>query len=562
MTGARRGPLQLSWRMGLLLLSLLMVACRSQEAGWTHVGEDRLLNAEKDSNNWLMVNRTYDSKRYSPLAQINRTNVQKLSPRWTFSMWDHSSHKSTPIVNDGVMIVTGQWSKLYALDAKTGALFWRREAKLPDDVRAVHCCRGGNRGVAVLGDRIYWVTLDAHVVALEARTGRIVWDVVVEDYRAGYTLTVAPLIVRGKVVIGTGGGDFGIRGFIQALDVTSGRTVWKTYTIPAPGEAGSDTWPKDSDAWKHGGAGIWVTGSYDPELNLIYWGTGNPAPNYNGDARPGDNLYSSAVLALDADTGRIKWHYQWTPHDMWDYDGVNEMVLVDMVRRPDGTTVKKGLIHADRNGHFYLLDRINGQFIYARPFVHVNTIKVNANTGKVTPLKWPKIDRPVVGCPYAGKDWLPMSYSPDTGLAYVPAMETCSRFVSRLITYRRGKRYESGQRKELPGAWGHITALDVGSGETTWKYVAELPMRTGTVTTAAGLVFAGTPGGELMALDAKTGSVLWRFQTGLGIVSPPMTFAIEGTQYVAVVTSGRRVDPPGLADARGSSTLFIFGLRE
>jgi alcohol dehydrogenase (cytochrome c) len=521
-----------------------------------------------------MVNRTYDSKRYSPLNQINTKNVNTLVPKWTFSMRILARQETTPIVNNGIMIITGAWSKLYVLDARTGSLLWMREAKLPWDLPAVLCCDAVNRGVAVLGDTIYWVTLDAHLLALDARTGRVIWDVTVEDYKAGYTLTAAPLVVKGNVVVGISGGEFGIRGFLQAFDARTGRSLWKTYTVPAPGEAGSESWPKGSDAWKRGGGSTWVTGSYDPELNLIYWGTGNPGPPSNGSGRPGRNLYTNSVLALDADTGQIRWFYQWTPHDVWDYDGVNEMVLVENVRRPDGTIIKKGLIHADKNGHFYLLDRTNGRFIYARPFVYVDTIRVDPMTGDVTPLKWPKIDQPVVACPHAGKNWQPMSYNPEIGLVYLPAVEMCGRFFSRSVTYRKGARYNGGGHKPVAPGWGHLTAIEIGSGRTVWEHLTTFPMFAGTITTAGGLVFAGKSDGELIALDARTGKLLWQFRTSSEIVSAPMTFAIDGKQFVAVMTGmgvpqstrlarlALRTDMSRLGEVPGSPMLYVFGLPE
>jgi len=567
---------QLLSRIGLSLFFVLIIAPSGWALNWAHVGEGRLLAAEIEPENWLMVNRTYDSKRYSPLNRINTKNVNTLVPKWTFSMRILANQETTPIVNNGIMIITGAWSKLYVLDARTGALLWMREAKLPRDLPAVLCCDAVNRGVAVLGDTIYWATLDAHLVALEARTGRVIWDVTVEDYKAGHTLTAAPLVVKGKVVIGIAGGEFGIRGFLQAFDAHTGRGLWKSYTVPAPGEVGSETWPSDSDAWKHGGGATWVTGSYDPELNLIYWGTGNPGPNFNGDVRPGNNLYTAGVLALDADTGKIKWFYQWTPHDVWDYDGVNEMVLVDNVKRPNGTMIKKGLIHADKNGHFYLLDRTNGKFIYARPFVYVDSIKVDPTTGNVTALKWPKEGQRVLACPHgsAGKNWQPMSYNPQTGLVYVPAVEMCGRFFSRRMNYRKGRYYGGGGHKMLPPAWGHLTAIEISSGRTVWERVTQFPMFAGTVTTAGGLVFSGNSEGELIALDAWTGELLWQFRTSSELVSAPMTFAIDGKQYVAMMTGmgvpqstrlarlALHTDMSRLGEVPGSPMLYVFGLPE
>jgi alcohol dehydrogenase (cytochrome c) len=573
-----RRPLKALFPIGLLLFSLvpLAVALSAWAMDWTLVSESRLLAAETDSDNWLMVNRTHDSKRYSPLSQINTKNVKNLVPKWTFSIGTPDRQESTPVVNNGIMIVTGSWSKLYALDARTGALLWKREATLPSDLPELLCCGVVNRGVAVLGGTIYWGTPDAHLLALDARTGRVVWDVTVEDYKTGYTLTGAPLIVKGKVVIGLGGGEYGIRGFLQAFDARTGQSAWKTYTVPAPGEPGSETWPKGSDVWKHGGGSTWVTGSYDPVLNLVYWGTGNPGPAYNGWVRPGKNLYTGAVLALDADSGHIRWHFQWTPHDVWEYDGVNEMILVDRVKRPDGSIVDKGLIHADRNGHFYLLDRTTGKVIYARPFIHVDTIKVDPETGEVTPLKRPKINQTIVGCGHgtAGKSWQPMSFNPDTGMAYVPAVEMCAHFSNRRVIYEKGKQYLGGSQRGVSPGWGHLTAIDVGSGQTVWEYVTKFPMYTGTVTTAGGLVFAGNPGGELMALGAKAGELLWRFRIGSAVVAGPIVFAIDGKQYVAAVaglpigpsgalgSGGLQEDIHGSRSVPGRSVLIVFGLPE
>jgi len=548
--------------IGLVLFAVVIVTSSAAEVNWTHVGEDRLLNAEKDPNNWLMVNRSYDGKRYSPLAQINTKNVNNLVSKWTFSLGGRGKQESTAIVNNGVMIVTGTSGKLYALDARTGALHWMREANLPSDLHQVLCCGAVNRGVAALGDNIYWVTPDAHLLAVEARTGRVVWDVRVEDYSAGYTSTGVPLVVKGNIVIGIAGGEFGIRGFLQAFDAKTGKSVWKTYTIPAPGEPGSETWPKDSGIWQHGGGATHGIGSHDPELNLIYWGTGNPAPTFNGDVRPGDNLYTSGVLALDAETGKIKWFYQWTPHDVFDYDGVNEMILVENVKRPDGTIIEKGLIHADKNGHFYLLDRVRGRFVYARAFVHVDSITVDPSTGKVTPLKWAKPGEPVVACPYGGKNWHPMSYHPGTGMAYLGAQERCARYIRLRTTYRKGQRFDGGTHEWLQPVRGHLMAIEVASGRTAWKYETDLPMSTGILTTAGGLLFANNPNGELIALDAMTGRVLWSFQTGLTIEAAPMTFAIDGKQYLAVVSNGSKSRISGSKDGPPTPKVLVFGLRE
>ena len=393
------------------------------------------------------------------------------------------------------------------------------------------------------------------------------------DWQAGYTLTAAPLIVKNKVLIGPGGGEFGVRGFLVAYDADTGKEVWKTYTVPAPGEAGSETWPGNTEAWRTGGGAPWLTGAYDPDLNLIYWGTSNPSPVFYGGTRQGDNLYTSSMLAFDADTGKIKWHFQFTPHDVWDYDGVNQPMLLDNVKLADGRVVAKALAQANRNGHFYLLDRTNGQVIYAHPFIHVDSIKVDPKTGKMTPLKWAKPNEPVVACGHgtAGKEWVSMAYSPLTQFVYVPAIEMCGKFFVLDLAYQKGRPYYGGGHERLPPASGHVSAIDLATGKAAWRYDTEWPMYAGVLATGGGLLFVGNPQGELEALDQKTGKKLWGFKTGSGIVTNPMSFQVDGRQYVAIVSGwsivpskaiagAKLLNAPGQKNVLGSGMLFVFAL--
>ena len=537
------------------------------------VTSDRLVHATEHPDDWLIYGGNYAATWFSPLAQIDTMNVSKLAPAWAFSMGVLGGQDGVPIVNNGIMYVTSAWSKLFALDARTGAILWMYEANLPENISAMLCCDVVNRGVAVLGDKVYWATLDAHLLALDARTGKVVWDVQVADWQAGYTLTAAPLIVKNKVLIGPGGGEFGVRGFLVAYDADTGKEMWKTYTVPAPGEAGSETWPGNTEAWRTGGGAPWLTGAYDPDLNLIYWGTSNPSPVFYGGTRQGDNLYTSSMLAFDADSGKIKWHFQFTPHDVWDYDGVNQPMLLDNVKLADGRVVAKALAQANRNGHFYLLDRTNGQVIYAHPFIHVDSIKVDPKTGKMTPLKWAKPDEPVVACGHgtAGKEWVSMAYSPLTQFVYVPAIEMCGKFFVLDLAYQKGRPYYGGGHERLPPASGHVSAIDLATGKAAWRYDTEWPMYAGVLATGGGLLFVGNPQGELEALDQKTGKKLWGFKTGSGIVTNPMSFQVDGRQYVAIVSGwsivpskaiagAKLLNAPGQKNVLGSGMLFVFAL--
>lgn len=496
------------------------------------VGSDRLLQADRDTANWLMYARTYDSQRFSPLSQINTKNVGDLSLHWQFVIAVAGPHTSTPIVHDGVMFVTSAWSKLYALDARTGTLLWAVEARLPDDLARYVTSTPANKGVAIFEDRIYWATLDAHLVALHAGTGKLLWERAIEDYRGGYTITLAPLIVNGAVIVGMTGGEFGIRGFIAAFDAKTGRPLWRTYTVPAPGEPGSETWRAEG-SWKTGGGAPWLTGSYDPRLDLLYWGTGNPAPVYDGSARPGDNLYTNSMLAVEPNTGKIRWYFQFTPHDVWDLDGATTPILIDDVRLATGRVVKKALIVGNKNGHFYLLDRVNGSLIYASPLGNAEQIRVDPKTGQVVHLRAARYDRPAQAC--ASQNFTPLAFSPQTGYAYVPLLEVCYRYTSQRQVYTRGQAYYGGNAREIGTPGGAIVALDVSTGRVAWRSPTERVFH-GLLATGGGLVFGG--GDTFMAMDARTGQTVWSYGSALDRLAAPISYSVKGKQYIAVVANG------------------------
>jgi alcohol dehydrogenase (cytochrome c) len=438
-----------------------------------------------------------------------------------------------------------------------------------------------NRGVAVLGDRVFWATLDGHLLALDGRTGKEIWKVTVADWQAGYTLTAAPLVVKNKVLIGPGGGEFGIRGFLVAYDADTGKEAWKTYTVPAPGEPGSETWPK-GDQWKTGGGSIWVTGAYDPETNLAFWGTGNGGP-WMGDQRPGDNLYTSSTIALDATTGAIKGHFQYDPNDSWDWDEVSPPILVDFTR--GGRTVK-GLIDVARDGYLWFLERTAGKinFVDGTPYVKQNVFRsLDPKTGRpdVDPAKRPGTGKEAEFCPshWGGKNWPPIAYSPKTRMIYIPANENlCGRIVGRPITYAAGRGYTGATSVLLvaPGAdhIGEVQAWNVDSGKRVWTHTFPKSTNWGPMlATGGGLVFSGgTQDRFFRAFDAAAGTLLWEFPTNSGIVGQPSSFAIDGKQYIAVQSGwgidaktmqGRlsRIAPGDYPDVPEGGAVWVFAVK-
>ncbi|HLF11234.1 MAG TPA: methanol/ethanol family PQQ-dependent dehydrogenase [Gammaproteobacteria bacterium] len=531
---------------------------------------------EPESRNWLMYRRTYDSWGYSPLGQINSRNVGNLVPVWSISTGVNEGHQAPPIVNDGVMFITTPFNQVLALDAKTGDLLWRYRRQLPPDLRMGHPT---NRGVALYGDKVYMATSDAKVIALSAATGEQVWETAVEDYNGGYYMTLAPLAARGKVMVGVSGGERGIRGFVVALDAETGAQVWKTYTVPAPGEAGHDTWPAD-ESWRTGGAPVWITGSYDTELGLTYWGTGNPGP-WTGDTRPGDNLYTNSVIALDVESGELKGYHQYHWNDSWDWDEVSAPLLIDLPR--NGRTVP-GLVHPGRNGYLWLLERsAQGiSFIDAKRYVEQNVFtSIDPDTGRpeYDPDHKPAIGKPALFCPslWGGKDWPPAAYSPQTGYLYIPANENlCQTMEGEEVEYRRGQQF-TGARTDfsiVDGAdhIGELQAWDLKTGERVWTQEFESPNWGPVLATAGGLVFVGgTSDRYFRGFDAASGEILWQYRTNSGITGVPTSYEVDGVQYIAV-QSGWGVDAQGMLGRidrfRGTETIvpqggvvWVFALR-
>ncbi len=494
----------------------------------------RLLKAPSEPRSWLTYSGDYAGRRYSGLAQIATHNVHQLGVRWVFQTGRPGSQQTTPLVIDGVMYATGSGNHVWALDARTGRTLWRYQRNLPDKLAL--CCGPVNRGVAALGDKLFLATLDGHVVALDAKTGTAVWETRAEDHRKAYSFTGAPLAVKDKIIVGVAGGEYGVRGFIDAYHADT--RAWRFYTIPGPGEPGNDTWQGDS--WKIGGAPAWLTGTYDPELNLTYWGIGNPGPDLHGGQRQGDNLYSDSVVALDVDTGRLKWHYQFTPHDVHDWDATEIPMLLDVA--VNGRQ-RKLLVQANRNGFYYALDRSDGKLLQARPFAKVTWAKGIGPDGR--PVVLPGTDPTPEGnnvCPGLGgaTNWMSPSMSPLTGLFYVTVREQCDTFYTAPQPFREGRIFFGSAFHAVPGEqpWGALRALDPATGEQRWELKTFRPSMSGTLATAGGLVFTGDADGYLMALDARTGRLLWKMHAGGAVTAAPVSYSVDGRQHVAVAAGG------------------------
>ena len=504
---------------------------------------------------WLMIRRTYDGWGFSPLEQITARNVQRLQPAWIFSTGVNSGHEAAPIVKDGVMFVATPGNQVIALDAAKGTLLWRYRRQMPDGSLLPHQT---SRGVALFGDKVFFAAGDAVLVALDARTGKEAWTKKVADNKTGYYMTLAPLVADGKVMVGASGGELGIRGFVAAFQIETGEELWRAYTVPAPGEPGSETWPK-GEQWKNGGGSVWVTGNYDPATNLAFWGVGNGGP-WMGDQRPGDNLYTSSTVAIDVATGKIKGHHQYDPNESWDWDEVSPPILVDYQR--NGKTVK-GLIDVARDGYLWFLERTSGaiNFVDGTPFVRQNVYKsLDPKTGRpeVDPARKPGTGKTAEFCPslWGGKNWPPISFSPKTRMIYIPANENlCMTSTGEKIEYTPGGRFVGATTKlsVFPGAdhIGEVQAWNVDSGKRVWTHTYANSQNWGpTLATAGGLVFAGGTNDRLFhAFDATTGKLLWEFPTNSGITGQPVSFMANGQQYVAV-QSGWGVD------ARGMQTLL------
>jgi alcohol dehydrogenase (cytochrome c) len=540
------------WFRVRLAAVILLLSCGLD----AQVTYDRLLKAANEPQNWLTYSGGYSSQRYSLLKQIDTSNVRNLELKWILPNQVFGAWQSSPLVVDGIMYVTQRPNDVLAVDAKTGRVFWQYRYTNSPDARV--CCGSNNRGVAILGDTLFLGTLDAHLVAIDARSGRPLWNVAVGDPGLGYSLTLAPLVVKDKVLVGMGGGEFGIRGYIAAFDARTGKEAWRFHTIPGPGERGHESWT--GDAWKTGGGSVWVTPSYDPALNLTYWGIGNAGPDWNPDQRPGDNLFTDSVVALDADTGELRWHFQFTPNDAYDYDSVQIAVLADLNWR--GTPTKT-MMWANRNGFFYVLDRTNGRFLRGNPFVKVNWASGLDETGR--PIRTPQPDgQPTWPGNQGGTNWYSPSYSPRTELFYVSTWEGyASIFRKEPVQYVPGRNFGGGGGRVLtpvPGApgvrigratpinnWtdavghGTVMAIDPRTGEQKWKFEQYDVTDSGILTTAGDLLFTGGREGYFHALDARTGALLWKASLGGQIVNGPITFAIDGKQYVSVISGNSLV---------------------
>ncbi len=525
------------------------------------VTSSRLLAARSEPHNWLTYYGAYDGQRFSSLDQINTSNVRNLRTAWVFQAGVIGlvanpatySFEAAPIVIDGVMYVSGWDGYVWSLDAETGDLLWQYRHAIPLDVPL--CCGNVNRGVAVARGKVFVATQNGHLVALDATNGKPVWQQVFVDVRAGESATVAPLVVKNLVIVGSSGAEYGVRGHIDAFNSETGERVWRRYNVPKPGEQGSETWR--GDAWARGGGTAWVTGTYDPELDLLFWGTGNPGPDFDGSVRPGNNLYTSSVVAIDPDDGNLRWHYQWTPHDVWDYDGVNENILFDL-------NGQKLLAHFDKNGYMFVLDRTNGKFVRAVPFGRVTWGDIDATTGKVTVKLTPTPEGTRI-CPGpAGlKEWPHASYSQSTRLLYTPVVEACGTYKLKPTKFAESMPYWGGEVDVDKEQYGHVKAFDPATGREVWKWDAKHPIVASLLTTAGDLVFVGEPSGKLNALHARTGEVLWQFQTGSGIHSNPVTYSVKGKQYVAVPTGwGGWVEgySPEMYGAPRGTALMVFAL--
>jgi alcohol dehydrogenase (cytochrome c) len=509
----------------------------------TNVNAQDLLALPVGSN-WTSYNGDYSGRRYSSLQEINVANVAQLRASWIFHPGNSQRLEATPVVVRGIMYVTSA-NDVFALDARTGRVLWHHQRPLSSgllDDAAAH----KNRGVAVWQDFVYMETDDAHLLCLDARSGSLRWDIAYADKAKHYGATSAPLVVKDEVIVGTSGGDSGVRGFLAAYDAMTGKLKWHLWTIPGPGEFGSSSWPGDS--YLHGGGTTWMPGTYDPALDTLYWTTSNPAPDFVGDSRPGDDLYTACVLAIDANTGKLKWHFQFTPHDLYDYDANETPVLVDLPEKGEGKgDARRLLVQANRNGFLYVLDRTNGKFLHAAPFVE----KLNWATGVDSsgrPTLSGRVPTPqgTYICPgiNGATNWFSPSYNPTTGLIYVMALESCNLFFADPTPFARGRTFYNTGTKLPPGEQARKTllALSLPEGRPVWRYpqIGHGDSWGGTLTTAGGLVFFGDDADFVEAVDARTGRALWHFNTGQKIDASPMSYAVDGVQYM-VVSAGSDV---------------------
>jgi len=593
---------------GLVGAGLLAMALGVPASAATKTTYEDILNADKKPENWVTVHQNYKSHRFSGLDQVNKSNVKDLKLAFAVALggtdgggpWRYGNIEGTPLAEDGIIYMPNGWSELMAIDVRKSGqgpdmIKWVFDPAVDKDWAAnVACCAVNNRGVGLYQDTVIINTLDGRTISVDKETGKANWEVQVADPGKAETITVAPLIIKDTALIGMSGAEYGVRGYIAGVDLTSGKEKWRTYTIPGPGEKGHETWKDDHEAWKTGGGSTWQTGAYDAELNLVYWGIANPGPDWDHDYRPGDNLYTSGMISLSPDDGKIAWHFQYTPNDPYDYDGINEHILVD---QSVGGQNRKAFIHADRNGFFYAVDRTDGKFIYGMPFVKelnwtkgldkVTGLPLDYNPNKdlqvyVAERTPNRQNKSATFCPnlIGGKNWMPMSYSPKTNMAYIPTIESCitvnneeevpganGSFVLR--EWFSGGMPDTTSAKSSDGKLMHgsLTAVDVGTGKIVRKLDTRYPLIAGVVSTAGGLVFVIQHEGKFCAFDDTTLDELWCFHTNSLADAPAMTFAVDGKQYIAVGTGGWGIIPtyfapvvPGLDKLRVNNTLWVFSL--
>jgi alcohol dehydrogenase (cytochrome c) len=495
-----------------------------------------LLKGLADTAEWLLYGGNYSNHRHSPITEFNPDSVKNLRVAWAFPTGTAGQFAVSPTIYDGIMYVSSSYNRLFALNPETGELYWRYDHQYPEDLRLR--CGPANRGVAIAGDLILMATLDAPLIAFNRLSGSIVWQKEIAPYKQGYSATSMPMIVKDLAIIGIGGGEFGVRGFFAAYDINTGELRWRHYTVPAKGEAGVESWAGES--WKTGGAPAWTSGAYDSETDTLYWTTGNPSPDWNGDARKGDNLFSNSILALDPDTGKRRWHFQFTPHDVWDYDGNNQVFLVDIQR--EGRNVK-AIVQANRNGYFYILDRESGSFIDAKPYVEqINWATIDANGRPiVNPDSLPSTESEFRTCPsnLGGMNgaWTG-ALNPELGLAFIPSIEACQVYKKGLDIYIPGQAYMGGMPETIDAdqgkAYGHLSAIDYNTGEVKWRYRDAEPMMAGVVSMDGGVIFTGNQQGYALALDSRTGELLWKFKMGGGVRSQPVVYQVKGKSYMAI----------------------------
>lgn len=552
---------------GIVIISgLLALAAVAQTVTY-----EQLKEAGKDTSAWLSYGRDLMGQRYVELNQITPKNVNKLQPAWVFATGgENRGLQATPLIHNGVMYLSADGSRVFAIDARTGAKKWLWDPKIPRDVERVYCCGAINRGLAMLGDYVFIGTLDSRLVALKKDTGEVAWDTKVVDWQQGYSITGAPLAMKDMVLTGVAGGEFGIRGFVKAFDAKTGKLRWTAYTIPGPGEPGNETWP--GDTWKNGGGPTWATGSYDPELNLVYWNTGNAAP-WNCNVRKGDNQWTASTIAIDADTGKIKWGFQYTPWDCWDYDAVSTPLLADV--NLGGKIGKvKALFHHDKNGYFYALDRTNGKFLYGDAVVPgINwsfgldpvTGRPKVNPAMIAQSGGPEVG-PIIPSLEGGNDWQPLSFNPKLNYLYFLS----NQWAMGMKFWEEGKFPRPTNGEWFLGAdyqqyltsknTGNFVAYDIVNRKVAWRTVSPAPFWAGSVATSSGLVFTGDMRGYMMALDARTGKNLWQFQTGSGIIGSPITYMLDGVQYVAVPSGGIGGDMIFYYKEPKAGNLWVFAL--